>query len=181
MSRKILTYDCEIVGDPNKLGWTNYDKLGISVIGIHADWLDCPLVSLDCRFANYLDTFQVLVSEADWIVGFNSIGFDDPLCRAHGVDVVTDIDVLHEIRALSGQPRYYTAGVTRGGYNLNAVAVANGLSGKTGSGALAPLLWSQGKYDEVIKYCLNDVKITRALFERWRNNELIDPITKEVL
>jgi len=158
MSRKILTYDCEIVGDPNKLGWTNYGELGISVIGIHADWLDyplvigihadwldCPLVSLDCRFANYLDTFQVLVSEADWIVGFNSIGFDDPLCRAHGVDIVTDIDVLHEIRALSGQPRYYTAGVTRGGYNLNAVAIANGLSGKTGSGALAPLLWAQGK------------------------------------
>lgn len=177
MGSKVLIYDCEIINDPNAHGWGNYQALGISVIGCHADWLDQPLISFDNRDPDYLAKFQGLVNQADWVCGFNSVGFDDPLCRAHGVDIDSDIDLLCQIRILSGQPAYYVAGVTRVGYSLNACALANGIRAKTGNGALAPLWWQQGKHDRVIEYCLNDVTITRLLYEKWRDKQLIDPTT----
>jgi DEAD/DEAH box helicase domain-containing protein len=38
---------------------------------------------------------------------------------------------------------------------------------KSGSGALAPINWRERKYQEVIDYCRNDVKITRLIYERY--------------
>ena len=85
----------------------------------------------------------------------------------------TEYDLLCEVRLASGQPALYTPGETRAGYNLDALALANLGKAKTGHGALAPALWQQGKYHEVIRYCLNDVMLTKALFDR--RATLIDP------
>jgi len=178
---KRLTYDCEILNDPTVYGWRNYKALGITVIGCHADWLDSPLIAFDCRSSQYLSEFQALVREADQIIGFNSISFDDELCRAHGVDIFTDIDLLCEIRLLSGQPAFYTPGLTRGGYSLGATCEANGLGQKSGHGAEAPLQWQGGEHQSVIDYCLHDVSLTRGLFDLWNGGEIVDPTNGELL
>jgi hypothetical protein len=65
-------------------------------------------------------------------------------------------------------------------YSLDAIARANGYA-KTGNGALAPQLWQDGKYREVIDYCLNDCQITRKLFLKYKNGELIDPNNGKIL
>lgn len=53
----------------------------------------------------------------------------------------------------------------RGLNSLGALAEANGLAPKAMDGATAPRLWSQGRYADVINYCLGDVLLTKALFE----------------
>jgi hypothetical protein len=110
------------------------------------------------------------------VVGFNSANFDDKLMAAHGIKVKTTYDVLEQVRIAAGFEPHHTS-VRRGySYKLDAIAQANGMA-KTGSGALAPVLWQQGKHQEVKDYCLNDVRITRNILELGLKGELIDPNT----
>ena len=55
---------------------------------------------------------------------------------------------------------------THAGYGLDALAIANGLTGKTGHGADAPVDWQLGRYGSVIDYCLEDVRITAKLIHK---------------
>ena len=56
------------------------------------------------------------------------------------------------------------------------VCEANGIGSKSGSGANAAILWQQGKEQEVIDYCINDIKLTRELFDLIQDKgEIIDP------
>ena len=51
---------------------------------------------------------------------------------------------------------------------------------KTGTGANAAILWQRGKYQEVIDYCLNDVKLTLDLLKNIQANDgwINNPKTK---
>jgi DEAD/DEAH box helicase domain-containing protein len=189
---KVLVYDCEIVRCiPNRQGdcwptsartvkrerieleycsgWSDYEHMGISLIGCWASWL--PYIKVFTQPA--FDRFQKLVNQADLIVGFNSMRFDDRLCRANGLEIATDYDLLPEVWAAAGMPREYTYGITRAGYNLNALAVANLGYGKSGKGELAPSLWQRGYRWSVVDYLVDDILITKKIWDRRSN--LIDP------
>jgi hypothetical protein len=68
-------------------------------------------------------------------------------------------------------------GYHHAGYGLDAVSIANGVGGKSGNGALAPVLWQQGKRGAVIDYCLRDVMLTKKCIERALASSLICPKT----
>lgn len=178
--KKTLIYDCEVANSPLIKGWSNWEGLGISVIG--CIWANEETAfAFDNRDPNYLVKFQKTVQQAEKIVGFNSRNFDDQLCNWWGVNINTTIDLLEEFRIMSGQPPKYTRGVTKAGYSLDAIVQENGLGAKTGHGADAPKLWQQGKYKEVIDYCLNDVLLTKRLYLMWREGILKDPTTGALL
>jgi hypothetical protein len=177
---EILTSDIEIikaipVGDKLEgieycTGWTDYKGMGIAVIGYQ--WNDEPPA-----FALDANTFaSVLMERKEPIfMGFNSLKFDDKLLQANGVEITTTYDLLVEVRKAAG----YTSRsqVPKGySYKLDAIAKANGKA-KTGEGALAPVLWQQGKRQQVIDYCINDVVITKAMLNLGLAGQLIDPNT----
>jgi len=167
---QVLFYDCEVVADPQQVGWKDYKALGISVIGAAVGDI---LLYFDERDPHYLERFQSLADQCDLRIGFNNWAFDDPLLAAHGIVFRQDsCDLLAEVRQLSGQPPKFTPGKTRKGYGLQALALANNLKGKTGTGAEAPALWRAGEYKKVIDYCLNDVLLTQKLY---RMQSWIDP------
>ena len=89
------------------------------------------------------------------------------------------ISVIGAYDYVTGQPPFYIPRKTRAGYSLDALALANLGQAKTGHGALAPELWQQGRYHEVIRYCLNDVWLTKQLFDKRKS--LIDPTNGEKL
>lgn len=185
MDQKILVYDCEIAkcipdGQLDSKysyckGWSDFSGMGIACICTYASWLD--------RYGAFtletLPEFALLVLESDQLIGFNSLSFDDRLLAANGILVETSYDLLCEVRLASGQPAFYTPGLTRGGYNLDALAAANLGRSKTGSGALAPKLWQDGKRQEVMNYCLNDVRLTWKLLQK--RLELVDPTNHQIL
>lgn len=178
---KTLIYDCEIIkcipgrdsyqkpGFDYCKGWNDHANMGISLIGAYLSWKDSIIIYPQSAFS----AFQKAAEEADLIVGFNSISFDDKLCRANGIEISTDYDLLSEVWAAAGMPRQYTPGKTRAGYKLENLAQANLGKGKSGSGELAPELWQQGRQWEVATYLTDDVLITKTLFER--RASLIDP------
>ncbi len=175
LDEKTLFYDCEIKnliepweGYKSCKGWQDFKGMGIAVIGTF---------SLEkgyyCFFDSELKDFENFAQSFEQVVGFNSINFDDRLLLANGVRIQTNYDLLEKVRYASGQPRKYVRGLTRAGYSLEALAKANLRFAKTGSGALAPKLWQEGRIGQVIDYCLNDVKILVHLFKK--RNFLIDP------
>lgn len=186
--KKALIYDCEIekcipadgaIDEDLEYcqGWEDFDGMGISVIGCYTYWDDVHHVFLE---DNLLD-FQALVYEADEVIGFNSISFDDKLCLANGIKVNTTYDLLCEVRIASGQPPHYEQGVTRRGYSLDALCRANLDQSKSGTGADAPILWQKGRQGSVISYCLRDIQLTRKIFELGLRGELKDPTNHEKL
>lgn len=177
---KILFYDCEIVNSPAVHGWKNFEALGISVIGAYASWLP-KADRLQAFKVDRFDQFQLLADQADEIVGFNSISFDDPLCLAHGIRVETTYDLMREVRRAAGEP---ISGPCTPGYNLAQLAQINLGATKTGLGKDVPDLWngSPGRgiaqdKQRVIDYCLNDVELLRGLY--YKRGRIKDPVRSQ--
>jgi len=211
-----LFFDTEIVnlipsGKPEPSyryckGWTDYEGMGISVIGCYASWLEDidkykyfildnnywenvwteklpELPYEDIAHLGYLEVsgqanlFRKLLYKADNIIGFNSINFDDRLLKANSINVDTTIDLLQEVRKAAKNHKVDG----RGSYKLGLLAEHNLPYTKSGSGELAPVLWQEGKYNEVVSYCLNDVRLLKDLYYMYLDNKLINPNNNKLL
>lgn len=178
-----IVYDIEIIrGIPGKgedpiegieycAGWHDHANMGVSVIGVY-DFVDDRFRAF-CQ--DNFDEFSELAKSRKFLITFNGVGFDDKTLQYHvsipGVNYYPEenagfdrYDLLREIWISLGYnpDKFYWK--THGGLGLDAMCEANGLGGKTGNGALAPVHWQQGKIGSVIDYCLQDVKLTRDLF-----------------
>lgn len=101
------------------------------------------------------------------LVGFNSIPFDNAVIAATlgvGFEEEKCYDLLRETWAAAGLGPVFQRG-THGGYGLDAICEKNFGTKKSGNGALAPVLWQRGNVGEVIDYCLNDIRLTKQLFD----------------
>lgn len=152
-------------------GWEDFEGMGISVIGYQFGE-ESPEFALSLE--EFFDELQ-FIDEPYCLIGFNSKGFDDLLVAANGCFLATDYDLLEEIRLAAGHKSHRS--VPKGhSYRLDAIAKANGMA-KTASGELAPVMWQRGQRQEVIDYCLMDIKITKAMLDLGLAGELIDPNT----
>ena len=135
-----------------------------------------------------LDEFINYTLEHDLIVGFNSLRFDDWVIQSLRYQIRTNYDLLLECWRSSDLDLNYTFPLhdkeghkKYGGYKLDTLAIANFGKGKTGSGELAPKLWQQGKKQEVIDYCLEDVRLTNELLQLGLDGQLWHPGTRRFL
>jgi hypothetical protein len=183
----LVIYDCEIIrAIPDKRaglidgiayceGWSDHANMGVSVICAYV-----PREGYRVFLEDNFHEFKQLAEYQDTVcVGFNNRKFDDKLVLASGIAEIQperSWDLLREIwRAAGLNPDSF--GYHHGGFGLDAVAIANGLGGKSGNGALAPVLWQQGKIGAVIDYCLRDVMLTKKCIERAIAGELVNPKT----
>ena len=130
------------------------------------------------RVFTNLNLFEECVKKHDYIIGFNNKRFDNKVLAANGIylDEMYNYDILEEIWiGLGFDPDKFTW-KTHAGYGLNAMCKLHFGIEKTGHGALAPVLWQQGRIGEVIDYCINDIKMTKMLFEHIVTNGYVkDP------
>lgn len=127
--------------------------LDLSLVGIYD--------SSDDTYESYLqDDLHRLwprMEKADAIVGYNSDHFDIPILNKyyHGdLAAIKSIDLMAAIVASLGRR-----------VRLDAVAEATLGKKKTGNGLDAIAWWKQGEIDKIRKYCLEDVRITKELYE----------------
>ena len=193
-----LVYDLEILkaihGKGEELvegieycgGWGDHRGMGISVLGCY-DYLTDEY-RVFC--GDNITTFLELVEKRRWIVGFNSARFDrkvvlhtlDCLNTHEELFIERDYDILAEMWLADGlnPDKFYWK--THGGYGLNDTCAANGLAPKRLNGALAPILWQQGKIGQVIDYCLDDVIKTKKLMDKIiATGEVYNPKTPGIL
>ena len=102
------------------------------------------------------------LSQADLVVGFNVLRFDYEVLRAysdHPFTQIPTVDMLdHVYRALGFR------------VSLDSLASAT-LSAKKSADGLAAVRWYKtGQIDKIIKYCKQDVKVTKDLYEFGQKN-----------
>lgn len=187
---KALIYDCEIIRaipDRNEppipdiqycKGWGDHANMGVSVIGAYSYQQDRYRVFCKDNFEEFGELFRA----SDLAVGFNNIGFDDKLIAASNIffdenlmrfGAVPRYDILSEVWVAAGlKPTW--SGPASAGFSLDAICRCTLGETKTGNGALAPIHWQRGKIGSVIDYCLQDIKLTKRLFDLVLAGEVIE-------
>ena len=140
-------------------GEKNIRELGISVAGVYS-------YNKDAFFAfeeHELAKLQDMINASNHVIGFNIVHFDLPVLEPY-VDkpsldrlAVTDLFV-HAVNFLGHR------------VGLGALAQATLGESKSGHGLEALEWFRQGRVEEVKKYCLDDVRLTRDLFEFGKKN-----------
>ena len=127
--------------------------LKISVVGIYDYSTD--------KYSTYeeheLSKLAPILQTADQIIGFNIKDFDfEVLVPYLNFDIfqVPYLDLLEEIEK-----------VIQHRIKLELVAQGTLGSGKSGSGLEAILFYKNGRMDLLKKYCLDDVKITKQIYD----------------
>jgi RNase_H superfamily len=111
------------------------------------------------------------LNSADMIVSFNGKNFDVPCLEAITGFAINEAhyDILDQIWKTLGSKRFK-------GWGLGKIAFRTlGLT-KTDTGEHAPELCKQGRWGELFDYCLNDVHLTRMLYNQIvQEGFIIDP------
>jgi len=141
-------------------GWDHIDKLGVSVA--------CAYDSKTDQFIAYREnelSKLIELCEERLVVGYNIRGFDLPVLVPYGLKLkrVEAFDIMYDLEALTRQ-RFL---------KLEAVARGTLGTGKSADGLQAVEWWKQGKIQEIIDYCMMDVKVTRDVFQFGRQNGFI--------
>ena len=98
-----------------------------------------------------------ILEKADMLVGYNSDHFDIPILNKYypgDLTRIKSLDILKEIKNSLGRR-----------IRLNLVAEGTLGRKKTGNGLEAVVWWKNGEIDKIKKYCIEDVKITKELYE----------------
>lgn len=127
--------------------------LDISVVGVY----DFQTNSYESYLQEDLPKLWPILEDADMLIGYNSDHFDIPLLNKYYPGDLTHIkslDLLKEIRASLGK-------------RLRLDMVADGTlgKGKSSNGLQAVTWWKNGEIDKLRKYCLDDVRITKEIYE----------------
>jgi DEAD/DEAH box helicase domain-containing protein len=100
---------------------------------------------------------------ADLVVGFNVLGFDYEVLRAytdHPLDDIPTVDMLDHI--------YKRLGFR---VSLDKLAASTLGTAKSADGLQAVRWYKQGRMQEILDYCQQDVEVTRQLYEYGRQHK----------
>jgi DEAD/DEAH box helicase domain-containing protein len=109
------------------------------------------------EMATYLLNFDGI------LVSFNGVRFDIP-CLLADIDIDT-FKGLQRKRHLDILADFYNNVQGKFRVSLNNISENTIMKVKTGNGANAPQLFQDGKWEELVDYCKNDVQLTKEVFE----------------
>lgn len=164
-------------------GWSDYKGMGIAVVCVYELEADTMHTLRPEDDPADKEKMLMLISQHDYVVGFNNHGFDNKLLAANGIRVPPEksYDIYEQVieaAGLSNAPYW-----ERKGYKLDDLTRANNLPRKNddGGGALAPQLFQQGEWDRLVAYCQNDVMMTAGVINRILAQMLACPRTGHTL
>lgn len=135
--------------------------LKISVCGIY----DYSRDVYETYEESELPRLAPLLQSADQIIGFNIKQFDFEVLQPYlhfNIFEIPYYDILEEIDKVIGHK-----------VKLEYVAQATIGSGKSGNGLEALLYYKNGKMDQLKKYCLDDVRVTKEVYDYISKNSKV--------
>ena len=156
------------------VGWNNFEALRISVIALFSYNQDKYFVFEEKELTDAIDFFR----NSKALVGFSINRYDVPVLNIYFQKMKINpelnlwekqrIDLLEEIESLYGQR-----------ISLSKLAEANLGEKKERHGSEAGDLFFSGQIEELKKYCLKDVELTKKIYDLYLNqNRLIFPDKK---
>lgn len=159
--RKIV-FDIESQNVFSDVGKNDPSLLDISIIAIHDSETDTYTTYLESE----LGKLWPILERADMLIGFNSDHFDIPLLNKYypgDLTKIKSLDILKEIKNSYGR-------------RMKLDQLAEGTLGKkkSGHGLQAIQWWRNGEIDKIRSYCIDDVRITKEIYDFARtNNKLV--------
>ena len=150
---RAITFDIESISDSVVRGHIDVNEQELTVVAIH----DSETGEYSSYFKEELHKLWPILEHADMLIGFNSDSFDIPLLNRYypgDLSHIRSLDLLSEVQKVLGRR-----------IRLQSLAEATLGRGKTGEGLKAGEWWKEGKRDEVAKYCIEDVRLTRDLYD----------------
>ena len=150
---RAITFDIETTFDSLVRGRIDVNTQELTVVAIHD--------SLTNAYSSYskeeLSKLWPILERTDLLIGFNSDAFDIPLLNRYypgDLSHLRSLDLLTEVQKVLGRR-----------IRLQSLAEATLGRGKSGDGLKANEWWKEGKKDKVREYCIEDVRLTRELYD----------------
>ena len=150
---KKIIFDIETSNIFSDVGKNDPALLDLSVICIY----EYEKNTYSSFFQNELKNLWPILEKADLLIGFNSEHFDLPLLNKYysgDLSKIQHLDILKEIKNSYGRRM-----------KLDQIAEATLGVKKSGHGLQATAWWKKGEYEKVKNYCLDDVRITKDIYE----------------
>jgi len=149
-----LVVDLETQREFNEVDGRKPELLGVSVAGVYSYAED--------RYEAYVEAdlpakLGARLKNAELVIGFNIRRFDLPVLQPYlpfSVSAIPVLDIMEEIVKNLGHR-----------VSLDSLAKATLGRGKSGSGLDALRWFKEGKLDLITQYCLDDVKLTKDVYD----------------
>ncbi len=141
-------------------GWKHIDKLGISVACAYDSKTDQFMSFRENELEKLFD-----LCEDRLIIGYNIKGFDLTVMAPYGLKT-QGLDVFDIMLDVEAQTRARFV-------KLEAIAQGTLGVGKGADGLQAVEWWKSGEIDKIIEYCIQDVRVTRDVFQFGRQNGFV--------
>lgn len=141
-------------------GWSHIDKLGLSA---------AVLIDAQGEDAHHFleDDSQALITrliDADHVVGFNLLRFDYVVLKPYGLQITS------ALRGKTTDLLDYVYGKLGFRLSLDNLAGATLGAAKSADGLQAVEWYREGRLEELLAYCEEDVRLTKALWQYGRAN-----------
>lgn len=150
--RKIV-FDIETRNIFDDVGKADPVLLDIALVGVY----DYKTEEYTSYLQEDLPKLWPILEKTDLIIGYNSDHFDIPLLNKYypgDLTRIKSLDIMAEIRKGLGRR-----------IGLGVIAEATLGVGKSGHGLQAVEWWKKGDIENIRKYCLQDVKVTKEVYE----------------
>ncbi|KKW39206.1 hypothetical protein A3I46_00530 [Candidatus Kaiserbacteria bacterium RIFCSPLOWO2_02_FULL_54_13] len=150
---RAITFDIESISDSFVRGHIDVNEQELTVVAIH----DSDTDDYSSYLRDELHKLWPILERADMLIGFNSDTFDIPLLNRYypgDLSHMRSLDLLAEVQKVLGRR-----------IRLESLAQATLGRGKSGDGMKASEWWKEGKKKEVADYCIEDVRLTRELYD----------------
>lgn len=161
MSIHTIVFDIETRNIFEDVGSNDPVLLDISVVAIY----DSETDSYSSYTQEELSKLWPILEKADMLIGFNSDHFDLPLLNKYypgDLTKIKSLDLLKEIKNSLGRR-----------IKLDYIAEATLGKKKIGHGLEAVRWWKEGRIDDIKKYCIEDVRITKEVYDYAKANKKI--------
>lgn len=158
--RKIV-FDIETKNFFHDVGSNSPADLDMSIVCVYDSATDKYYSFLE----DELKELWPLIEKADMLIGFNSDHFDIPLLNKYysgDLKNIKSLDLLKEVKNVLGRR-----------IKLDTLAEATLGKNKIGHGSDASIWWKEGKIDKLRAYCLEDVKITKEIYDYAMENGVL--------
>ena len=152
MSKEIV-FDIETQNTFADIGGYKPTLLKISLIGVYFYETD----TYECFLVDELHKLWPRLEQTDRLIGYNSEHFDIPVMNNYypgDLAVLPHLDIMEIVEQSLGHR-----------LKLDSIAEATLGYGKSGTGLQAVEYWKQGQIEELKEYCLQDVKVTKEVYE----------------
>jgi DEAD/DEAH box helicase domain-containing protein len=156
MSREVI-FDIETVGDIK-----DYNTMKVTVVSVYEFETD-SYRSFD---EHELGLLWPILEKAERLIGFNSKSFDIPILAKYYSGDLKRIDHLDLLEVVKESTPVDVI-------KLNDLAKATLQIEKSADGLQAMEWYKEGKIDLIKKYCEQDVKVTKEIYDFGRKNKML--------